>query len=128
MATPECVEVVTLRQCTDKLATGISLELIRLANKLFQESLVSESLVEIVHSGQDPAYDKATKLVNEVRSIVGVSHRPPEKFEVFLNALNESTLLQDIVKLVRKKYKDNIQAQEIMKVQVAPWHIACDNI
>ena len=117
MATPECVEVVTLRQCTHSLATGIALEPVQLTNKLFQKGLVPERLVKMMLSGQGLDYDKATKLVMAVRKIVGNSSQPTEKFEEFMNVLNESTGLESFVELVRKQYEDNKQAQALAKVK-----------
>ena len=89
------MEVITLQQCVDKLATGISIDPISLANKLLEKGLTSQRLVrEMLNSSKDK-YDKATKLVMEVINIVENS---PEKFEVFMNALSSDLLcLGDLV-------------------------------
>ena len=121
MATPKCVEVATLLQCMDKLATGISIDPLLLSNKLLAEELISPRLVRQMLDSSKGKYDKATELVMEVINIVENS---PEKFEVFMNALSEELLcLGDLVNQVRRKYEDN-QAKAKVKIQLGIIH-AC---
>ena len=70
VAPPKCVEVVTLQQCVDKLATGISIDPVSLANKLLEKGLTSQRLVEEMVSTSKGKYDKATELVVGVINIV----------------------------------------------------------
>ena len=104
MATPKCVEVFTLQQCVDTLATGISIDPVIHANKLLEKGLTSRRLVREMLNPSKDKYDKATELVMEVMNIVENS---PEKFQVFMDILREFMYLEDVVKLVHSQYEEN---------------------
>ena len=110
MATPKCVEVVTLQQCVDKLAIGMSMDPLTLANKLLAKGLTSQRLEREILNQDKDNYNKATALVSEVMIIVENS---PEKFEVFMDVLNEFMCWDDLVKLVREQYESNKAKEKV---------------
>lgn len=115
MATPKCVEAVTLQQCVHKLAKGMSADLTFFANKLFEKRLIPQRSVREALNPTKDKYDKATELVMQVINIVENS---PDKFEVFMNVLGELSCLDDLVKLLNNLYEFEVNQEKERKAKV----------
>jgi len=81
------------------LVSFISNDPLPVASKLFSKGLITISLLS---SSQHPA-EKAAEIVKQV--LTGVENFP-ERFEDFLEAIDEVDSLQDLAKCIRETYQE----------------------
>ena len=98
------VEALTLLQSLNTLTTAVSGDLLRVANRLTEEELISLEQLEESRLQTKTSRVRANELVGRV---IDTTNLHPEKFIVFLEILEESGLFRTVVKDVYKKYAQN---------------------
>ena len=76
----ESIEHATMVQCADALSGGLSADILKVSNKLFEVGMVPPKLVRTMQLPSRDDYDKATELVQQVTTVV---ENCPEKFGNF---------------------------------------------
>ena len=100
----ESIEHATMVQCADALSGGLSADLLKVSNKLFEVEMVPPKLVQTMQLPSRDDYDKATELVQQVTTVV---ENCPEKFNVFMGILAEFQWLSYLVEVVQEQYEIN---------------------
>ncbi len=103
-STDQNIEHLTLVECTSLLARGLSLGPLEVAQKCFEQHLVSNSLIESVLLQTKEDYAKASELVKQITTRV---QDFPEKFHVFMRILRQLHYLADVYNKVNEKYEEN---------------------
>ena len=96
------VEALTLLQSLNTLTTAVSGDLLRVANRLTEEELISLEQLEESQLQTKTSRVRANELV---RRVIYTTNLRPEKFIVFLDILEESSLFRNVVKDMYKKYE-----------------------
>ena len=99
----QSIEHQTLAECTHVLTTEIAAGPLEVAQKCYQEGLVTESLVRTMNSLARDDHSKASELVLMITSKVGVF---PDKFHLFLRILHSCDFLQGVCRIVEAKYEE----------------------
>ena len=97
-------QFLALQHFTCELSVVISADLIRIAEKLFAKKVISQyQLQKALLSPRVPSA-RASELVTQVIAQVRSN---PEKFDIFLRALEGSDVSHKVVRDVREKYHEN---------------------
>ena len=91
-------------QSLNTLTTAVSGDLLRVANRLTEQELISLEQLEESRLQTKTSHVRANELVGRV---IDITNLHPEKFIVFLEILEESGLFRTVVKDVYKKYAQN---------------------
>ena len=84
------------------MSTAISVDLTQVVPKLFSKRVITGTQLHEAQLQSRTEQERANKLVAQVISQVRFF---PEKFDLFVNALEESDVSPKVVKDLRKKYE-----------------------
>ena len=105
MASTPSPEVKSIIVRTPELATAISSDLLAISHVLSNKELIStETLSKMVLTSYTPA-EKATIVVEAVRSSIEIA---PTKFEEFLQILSEQNMTESVVDGLRSTYQSKL--------------------
>lgn len=94
------VGYLAIVECTTKLCTQISIDPLKVSQKLLEKGVVSEVQVRNSLSQHLDDYTKASMLLDVVTRQIQVF---PEKFEALLCILGQIPWLEDVVELIKEK-------------------------
>ena len=97
------VESLVLQQSLCALTTAIIADLTQVASRLFEKHVISRAELRRAQLSTRPIDERANELVTQVLDQVKLN---PEKFDAFMNALQESDVQQSVIRDVQDKYKD----------------------
>ncbi len=108
MATQENIEYLALLKCKVELTSEISADPLSVATALVDKGLIPESLNRSVESQTKDDEIKATELISRVTNKIKMY---PERFSEFLEILQSSKWLKDVLKTLVAAY-DELKQQE----------------
>ena len=94
----------TLLQFTAILTAAIAPVHLKVVNKLFKAGLISQAQLRAAHLQTKGNHEKASELVTQIIEEV---KQQPDKFAVFLRALEEAGVSRRVVRDVRMQYEVN---------------------
>ena len=111
MATQENIEYLALLKCKVELTSEISADPLSVATALVAKGLIPESLHRSVESQTKDDEIKATELISKVTNKIKTY---PERFAEFLEVLQSSKWLEDVLKTLVAAYNE-LKPQENKK-------------
>ena len=114
MALSKSSQFLALQHYTCELSIAISLNLIKVAEKLFAKEVISQAQLKKALLSTRVEDERASELVIQVLDQVEVG---PEKFNAFLQTLEESSVSHKLVTLVREVHK-KYEEKQIIEVSL----------